>query len=382
MARRKRIAVITGTRAEYGLLRSLLRAVDGHPRLSLRVIATGSHLLRAFGATAKEITRDGFTIAARVRLQDGGDDAAREAEGVGRAVAGLAKAFTRLDPDVVVVLGDRVEAMAGALATVCSRRILAHIHGGDVAPGDIDDSLRHAITKLAHVHFPATRQSARRIERLGEEAERIHPVGSLAMDELRGVAEPSPTWLRRRLRPADGQPYALVVLHPIGDRPPVERQRMRATLAAVEGAGLWPVVVHPNSDPGRSGIVAAIDRYHAAHRISTFRSLPRSDYLRALIGARVLVGNSSSGIIESGPAGTPAVNIGPRQAGRQRCGPSVLDCPYEQSEISRTLTAALEQRRPRRHTGVYGDGRAGERIADALAGLALTKSLRRKQIRY
>ncbi len=388
MSRVRRICVITGTRAEYGMLRSLLRAINAHRRLTSQLVVTGTHLLRAFGATAREITRDGFEIAAKVRLQQGGDDASREAEGVGRAVAGLARAMRRLDPDVVVVLGDRVEAMAGALAATCSRRILAHIHGGDVAPGDIDDGLRHAITKLAHVHFPATRDAARRIARLGEDPERIHVVGSPALDELRALSPPSADWLVQRLRlpravaDASQVRYALVVQHPIGDASRVERQRMETTLEVAEASGLWPVVIYPNSDPGYSGIVAAIEARKRRPGVSVFRSLPRTDYLRALIGARVLVGNSSSGIIESATAGTPAVNIGPRQAGRRRCGPAVLDCSHARSAIRRSIQKARILRPRRGSRGAYGDGRAGERMATLLDELELGDSLRRKRIRY
>lgn len=382
MRRRRRICVVTGTRAEYGLLRSLLCAVQGHPALELQLIATGTHLLRAFGATASRITRDGFRIDARVRCQDGSDDAAREAQGVGRAVAGMARAMQRLDADVVVVLGDRTEILAAAVAAACSRRVLAHIHGGDVAAGDIDDRLRHAVTKLADVHFPATRQSAARIERLGEDRARIHVVGSLALDELPGVPPPDGAWLDARLGVPDRRPYALVVQHPIGDSARLERRRMADTLAAVDAAGLWPVVVYPNSDPGHSGIVAAIEHRAKQRPGSVFRSLPRPDYLRALVGARVLVGNTSSAIIESATAGTAAVNIGPRQAGRQRCGPGVIDCPYGLNPVRRAIAAAGRKRVRRNHAGVYGDGKTGPRIAERLAALPPSESLRRKQIRY
>jgi len=377
-------------------MRTLLRAIEYHANLDLQIIATGIHLLPRFGNTIRHIRDDGFTITAKVCLQDGSDDAVQEAIGVGRAVTKLAEKMQDLDPDVVVVLGDRVEAMAGALAAVVSRRILAHIHGGDVATGDIDDVLRHAITKLAHLHFPATKASARRILRLGEAHDRIHVVGSLALDELRALPDPSPDWLARRLDLPrtrgnnDPVPYALVVQHPIGDTPRREQQRMEHTLRAVAGAGLWSVVIYPNSDPGHSGILSAISARSAARSgqtairggLTVFRSLPREDYLRLLIGARVLVGNSSSGIIESATAGTPAVNIGPRQAGRQRCGSAVVDCDYARAAITRALRQAMAKRPRRGRRSVYGDGTAGDRIAALLATAPLDSMSHRKRIRY
>jgi UDP-hydrolysing UDP-N-acetyl-D-glucosamine 2-epimerase len=176
---RKRVAVITGTRAEYGLLKSPIAAIATHPRLELQLVVTGMHLLRKFGHTIDDIRADGWRIAARVPMQSGRDDST--------GVAGIARFIEQAGTDIVVVLGDRIEAMAGALAAVTTGRVLAHIHGGDVALGDFDESLRHAITKLAHVHLTATRQSMRRVVRMGESPEHVHCVGAPGLDRLREI---------------------------------------------------------------------------------------------------------------------------------------------------------------------------------------------------
>lgn len=385
---RRRIAVVTGTRAEYGLLTSVLRAIRAEPALRLQLVATGMHLLRKFGHTVDDIRRDGWRIAACVPMQAGTDGAIDQAVGLGRGVAGIARFLQRARTDVVVVLGDRIEAMAGALAAVTTGRVLAHIHGGDVAPGDFDDSLRHAITKLAHVHFAATRAAARRIVRLGEAAGRVHLVGAVGLDRLRELLADGPA---RRPAPGRGQdgpagrPFALVVYHAWGRPAAVEERTVAGLLRAVADAGLRRRIVYPNSDRGHAGVLRAIERHRRAHGprdVEVVRSLPRDDFLRALIAAEVLVGNSSSGLIEAPLAGTPAVNVGGRQAGRQAGGPAVLHAAdrYEAIRAALERARALPRRRPRRT--VYGDGRAGVRIARHLATLPLGPDLARKVITY
>jgi len=377
---RRRVCVVTGTRAEYGLLRPVMRAIQAHRKLELQLIATGIHLLRAHGRTVHEIRRDGWRIDATVPMQTGRDSRLDAAVGLGRGIAGIARALDRLGSRIVLVLGDRIEALAGALAGVTAGCFVAHIHGGDVAVGDVDDTLRHAITKLAHIHFAATRQAARRIARLGERPEHVYPVGAPGLDNLRQLAPPDEAWIRKRLRLDPTVGFAVVVQHPIGM--PVEREylAMQQTLRAVAQEGLAGVIVYPCTDPGYSGIVRAIRDRPERGTWRVFRSLANEDFLRALMAARVIVGNSSSGIIESAAAGTPAVNIGPRQQGRQKCGPSVVDCDYGQRNVRTAIRRALGLR-PRRRT-VYGDGRAGERIARILAEKPLPAGLRRKQLAF
>ena len=374
---RRRVAVVTGTRAEYGLLRTVMDAIERHRRLELQVVVTGMHLLKKFGHTIDEIVADGWRIGLRTPMQAGDDRPLDQTFGLARGIVGMSRYFERAGTEVVVVLGDRIEAMAGALAGVTSGRILAHIHGGDVAPGHLDEGLRHAITKLAHIHLAATRQAARRIIRMGERAEHVHFVGAPGLDHLYEFLAQRPA------QPKSAS--ALVLQHPSG-RPPAREQRtMSAILRAVDNAGLEPIVIYPNSDAGHTGIIAAIESAARKRRrvpLRTERSVPREEYLRLLADARVLVGNSSSGIIEAACAGTPVVNVGDRQRGRQRSGPSVVDCGETYAAIRAAITAALK-RHP--HLGgrtCYGDGQAGQRIADIIADTPINDALRRKQITF
>lgn len=387
MSTARRIAVVTGSRAEYGILASVLRAIAAQPRLELQLVVTGIHLLRRFGCTVRQIATDGWRIDARVPMQRGDDDPLDQAQGLARGVTGVAKALQRLNTDAVLVLGDRIEALAGALAATTTGRLVAHVHGGDVAPGDFDDSLRHAITKLAHVHFAATRAAARRIVRLGEQCARVHVVGAPGLDRLRELLAESASrrhsvWHRH---PAGEQLNALVVYHAWGRPAATERRVMDRILRVVAGAGLRRMILFPNTDRGHRGVLTAIDahvRTSAPDDVEVHRSLPRDDYLRALLAADVLIGNSSSGLIEATFAGTPAVNVGGREAGRLAGGRSVIHCDETDAGIRAALRAALRLRvRPGRAT-VYGDGRAAPRIARVLANLPRAPEFRRKIIAY
>ncbi|MCA9244472.1 MAG: UDP-N-acetylglucosamine 2-epimerase (hydrolyzing) [Phycisphaerales bacterium] len=377
--RRHRVAVITGTRAEYGALQSIIEAIDAEPRLDLRIVACGMHLLPRFGSTINDIRRDGWPIAARVRMQRGDDSPGDQAAGLARGVDGIARFLLRDKTDIVVVLGDRIEAMAGALAGATTGALIAHIHGGDVAPGDFDDSLRHAITRLAHIHFAATPIAARRLHHMGEAAERIHVVGAPGLDhliQLRGA------WRSKPELPAevsDLGPYALIVQHAHGRSAAVERRVARMICDEVARAGLARVIIYPNTDRGGSGVIAAIEA-HAKRRprdTRVFKSLPRDAFLRALFGARALVGNSSSGIIEAPAARTPSVNVGDRQKGRDVGGKSVINATESAASVRAALRKAVAMR-PRAASQIYGNGRAGERIARKLATIAITPELLRK----
>jgi UDP-hydrolysing UDP-N-acetyl-D-glucosamine 2-epimerase len=382
---RRRVAVVTGTRAEYGLLKSTLAAIAAHPRLSLRLVVTGMHLLRRFGHTVDDIIRDGWRIAAGVPMQAGSDGVLDQAIGLAKGVRGIARFLAADKTDVVVVLGDRIEALAGALAAVTTGRVLAHIHGGDVAPGDFDDSLRHAITKLAHVHLVATRDAARRVVRMGESRRRVHVVGAPGLDRLRELL--SKRGQKRGQDPflAPFRPSALVVYHASGRPPALEARTATAILEAVASFDLRRLILYPNTDRGHRGVLQAIEqhrRHSPLQEVQVFRSLPRDEYLGALIRAAVLVGNSSSGIIEAPLAGTPSVDVGPRQTGRQLGGPSVLHCGESESAIRRAVQRALRKRPRPGKRSVYGDGRSGPRIARILAELALSSEFARKVIAY
>ena len=337
------IAVVTGTRAEYGVLEPVLDAIEAHGRLDLRLLVTGTHL------TTKSMDDIRYPIASRVAMQKKGEAAGRlaDVQSLGRGVTGFGKALAKLEPDVVLVIGDRVEALAGALAAQVGGMRLGHIHGGDRAEGVADEAMRHAISKLAHLHFAATTQSRRRLIRMGEDGAAVYNTGSPAVDALRDV------------EPADDAPGLIILQHPVGEDDATEQRWMDATLSAT--ARHERMVLAPNHDPGRAGIVKAIK----AHGIQPIEHVPRARFLSLLAGARAIVGNSSAGLIEAAALKTPAVNIGPRQAGRQRprC---VIDSGYGVANTRRALRDALTcDTHKLRHP--YGNGKAGQRIADLLA---------------
>ncbi|MFQ5494668.1 MAG: UDP-N-acetylglucosamine 2-epimerase [Phycisphaerae bacterium] len=388
--------MVTGTRAEYGLLKSTMQAIQQRRDLTLQLVVTGMHLLPRFGRTVDAIAADGWTIDARIPMQSGSDDPLDQATGLGRGVGGLAEFYEKAGTDIVVVLGDRIEATAAALAAVTTGRLLAHIHGGDVAPGDIDDSLRNAITKLAHLHLPATRAAARRIVRMGEAPDRVHVVGAPGLDDLAALLNAAPasrekeTSPRRTvegrgggIKPFTGTGRALIVHHPVGRSPAVERRVMAALLSAVRAGGLARTILYPCSDRGHSGIVDAIE----AHRrqstngsVRVVKSLERDQYLKSLIESDVLVGNSSSGIIEAPFAGTPSVNIGPRQHGRQRNGRAVIDADETRASILAAVRKAAGRRPRPAASDIYGDGNAGMRIAARLADIPRDARFRHKSL--
>ena len=284
----------------------------------------------------------------------------------GRATAGIAGALSRLTSDVVLVVGDRVEAFAAATVGHLSGRIVAHVHGGDRALGQVDDALRHAITKLAHVHFPATPASAERLLKLGEDRWRIHRVGSPGIDGIAKLAVAT-----------DGlRGHALIVLHPTDGDDAAEKRRAEMLLDAVRGAGLAPVIVYPNNDPGHAGIVRCWERV-TGERV--FRDVPRDRFLGLMRDAAVLVGNSSSGIIEAASFGTPVVDVGPRQRGRE-CGANVIHVPWTKIGIRRAIASVVGRRFPTRN--LYGGMDTGKRIAAVLAGMRMEERVRRKLIAY
>lgn len=375
----RRIAVVTGTRAEFGLLRPVMHAIARRPELSLMVIASGSHLVSP-ALTFHDVKRD-FAIADIVPMQIAGRTGRLEdVESLARGIGRFGRSFAKLRPDWVVTLGDRIEAFAAAAAASVGGFALAHIHGGDRAEGVADEAMRHAITKLAHLHLPATPTSRERIVRMGEDPARVHCVGSPAIDELAKIAS-----LRDDAFQELGAPTSVFLFHPTGQPDEIEEAAATAildTLRAQPAERL--LVMEPNLDPGRDGIMRAIRSAGLPSRANIDRStwialLKRMATLQPVRG--VLVGNSSAGLIEAAAIGLPVVDIGPRQRGRERC-PNVAHVDHVTSE---SLVRAMAQSRavPTGYQHPYGDGTTGERIAHLLASVNPRDALMlRKQNAY
>lgn len=313
------IAVVTGTRADYGLLRGLLGAIVADPQLDLRLIVTGTHLSDAFGRTSVEIERDGFSIAASVPIWSGTDTALAAAADVGRALPGYAEALAEIDPDVVVVLGDRLEAFAVAAAATMLSVPVAHIHGGEVTEGAMDDALRHSITKMAYLHFTSTADHRRRVIQLGEDPERVFFHGAPIVDILDTFEAMPRHEVEEQFNIRLSEPTALVTFHPaIMDVAPAEQlvEELLDGLLAVDE--LHIVITGSNSDIGTDAVRERIARFVSEHteRVDYVESFGQRAYLSAMRAASVVAGNSSSTVLEAPVLGVPSVLVGDRQKGR------------------------------------------------------------------
>jgi len=379
-----KVAVVTGTRAEYGILYLVLKAIDARPNLRLSLVVTGMHLSHEFGYTVREIEGDGFKIDARVDMLLSSDTPGAMARSVGLGIIGMAQAWEQLKPDIILLLGDRVEPLAATIAAAYMNIPVAHIHGGDVC-GNIDNPARHAITKFAHIHFPATKKSAERIVRIGEEEWRVHIVGSPGLDMI--LSEPllSAEELTRRFRLDLSKPPVLLVQHSVTTQVEEAANQMRETLEAIVKLGYPTILIYPNSDAGGRRMIEVIKQYEKYPSIKIFKSLPRKEYLSLMKVASIIVGNSSSGIVEAPSFGLPAVNIGIRQEGRER-GKNIIDVGYNKQEIIEAMEKALTDkeflREVKKCENPYGDGKTAPRIAEILSQIEITPQLLQKRIAY
>lgn len=381
----RKICVVTGTRAEYGLLYWLMKDIADDPDLDLQVIATGMHLSPEFGLTHRQIEKDGFALDAKVEMLLSSDTPTGIAKSIGLGVIGFADAFDRLRPDLVVLLGDRFEILAAAQAAMAARLPMAHLHGGEVTEGVIDEAIRHAITKMAHLHFTAAEPYRRRVIQLGEDPARVFNVGAVGLDHLtrmplldRGELAQS---LDFSLEP--GGPIFLCTYHPVTLRQDDAGQAMGQLLAALDRFPQARIVfTKGNADTGGRIINQMVDEYAARYpgRVAAFTSLGQVRYLSVLRLADVVVGNSSSGIIEAPATRTPTVNIGPRQDGRLRAD-SIIDCGESADAIAQALTQAMSPSFRQRIATVecpFGDGRASGRIKQVLKDFPLQAILAKR----
>ncbi|NJL32481.1 MAG: UDP-N-acetylglucosamine 2-epimerase (hydrolyzing) [Phycisphaerales bacterium] len=315
MPAQRHIVIVTGSRADLGLLAPVMLAVKAHPTLKLSVIVTGAHLPTG---TWRDVVQAGLPVTLKIPMQQKGRTGrAADVQALARGIAGLGQAFIKLQPDFVLVLGDRIEALAAGCAAQVGGIRLGHLHGGDRAEGVADESMRHAVSKLAHLHFPASPNSARRLIRMGEDPARVFMVGSPAVDGLRDLVPADDEMLQQLgLNPA--LPFVMICQHPIGGNLSQEKQWMQATLKAC--GRVQALVLMPNLDPGREGIVRAIQSAKAA-QAKVIDHLPRPVFASVLMRAGAIVGNSSAGLIEAAVLGVPCINIGPRQHGRDKPRP-------------------------------------------------------------
>lgn len=376
------IAALTGSRGEWGYIRPVLKCIDRDPALDYRIIATHMHLLSTFGASVREMERDGFHIDERVYMTFDGYNAATMTKSLAVLLLELPTILARMRPDILLLAGDRGEQLMGAVAGLHLGIPVAHIQAGELS-GNVDGVVRHSITKLAHIHFAANEEFADRVRRLGEQDFRIFVTGAPLVDELvEGPITPEEE-LRRRYRLPDAERLVLTIQHPVTEEESAAGDQIGQTLEALMELN-WPTIfIYPNGDAGSESIRARLAAFKRPH-VRMFRNLPRQDYLGLMRMASVVVGNSSSGIMEAPSFGRPTVNIGRRQIGRpQAC--NVINVGYFKDEILTALhratspefaAAARQARNP------YGDGCASERIVSVLKSIEIDARLLVKQLTY
>jgi len=373
---KRTIAVVTTTRADYGLWYWILRAIQQHPDLKLQLIVGGTHLRPEHGLTRRFIEQDGFAIDGEVDFlpAGGGDADADVAVAGGRAVEGFARQLHKLRPDMVLLLGDRFETLAAAYAAATMRLPVGHLHGGETTEGALDEAYRHAITKLSHIHFPATERAASRIVQLGEQVSRVHMVGAPGVETIAKCKHVSLEQLSTSLGIGLEAGFVLVTYHPAtlsAQSPQDQVAQLANGLAGVERQLL---ISRPNADAGATGIASRLEEFcrqrNNAHLVA---SAGQDVYINLMRHAAAMLGNSSSGIIEAPSIPLAAVNVGPRQQGRQRAG-NVIDVACEAGAIGEGLERALSDVFGRSLAGLvnpYGDGCTSQRIVHILAEVEL-----------
>jgi GDP/UDP-N,N'-diacetylbacillosamine 2-epimerase (hydrolysing) len=375
MGEPRRIVYLTGTRADFGLMRSTLQRIAATPGLQLQVAVTGMHLSAELGHTVDEVVASGLALCARIPFDVATRSGASMAHGIAACLDGMTTLLERERPAALLVLGDRGEMLAGAIAALHVGIPCVHVHGGERS-GTVDEPVRHAISKLASLHFVATQQARERLVRMGEEPGRIHVTGAPGLDGLQEMAAMKREDCLAALGLPAGSRFMLALFHPVVQQADQAFAQAQALIAALARAQLPVVWLEPNADAGSREVLRALDGGGLPAGSQRLRHLPRPLYAAALKHCEVLVGNSSSGVIEAASFGTPVLNVGDRQRMREH-GPNVRDVPAEAAAVLR----GLQQQLGRGRTGcdnAWGDGRAGERIAQLLATLPLAPGLLEK----
>jgi len=372
------IGVVTVARSDYGHYLPLLRRINETDGLRLHLIAAGSHLSPEFGSTVELIEADGFEVADRVEMLRASDTPLGIARSIGLGVTGFAESFARVRPDILVLLGDRFEMHAAALAALPFKIPVAHIHGGEITRGAIDDSLRHSMTKLSHVHFVATEEYARRVIQLGEEPWRVLVTGGIGLDNVRSIAPMDRAELEAAVGLSLDEPTLLVTFHPVTLEFEEVEWQTGELLSALGTAGLPVVFTAPNADTGGRSVRTLIEAFvQSTPRSILVENLGTRAFFSMMSVAAAMVGNSSSGIIEAPSFGLPVVNIGARQEGRARAA-NVIDVGNGREEILDGIRRALDpsfRESLRGMANPYDAGGAAELIVERLASIDLDRAL-------
>ena len=373
------IHYVTGSRADFGLMLPCLRKLDADVGIDLGIVVTGQHLTKGYGRTVEDIEQSGLAIVARMPVALSGSDGAQMALAMADELRAMTGFWNEQRPDAVLLLGDRGEMLAGALAAIHLGLPVIHVGGGERS-GTLDESFRHAITKLSHYHLCATHESARRIEAMGEHRATIHVVGAPGLVGIHDASTRSGIIAQSFGSPDLTRPVALVLFHPVVQEAQSAANQMRSVIQAVRETGYLLFVLRPNSDAGGGAINRFLDTIADSPDARVFDHLSRQDYLAAIREADLLVGNSSSGIIESASLGTACLNIGRRQNLRQR-NANTVDCDsFEIADLKEGLAQAAQLHGP--FDNVYGDGKTDDRMVAIIKQLDLVPESLQKANRY
>ena len=379
----RKVMAITGRRTEYGQVRKLLMNISEHPKLELCLVVTGNHLMEKFGSTIDQIRSDGFTVNYVIDACPKNNNGGSMAKALGKCIIGLVDVVSDAQPDIILVLTDLGHVLAGAIVGGHMNIPVAHIQGGDVS-GTIDECIRHATTKFAHIHFPGSKKSAERIAKLGEELERIHLVGAPGLEEILHQEMFSKDEIYKKFKLSHNEPYFLMIQHSnITEADDAERQ-IKETMNAIIEKDIQTVIIYPNADAGSKDIISVINKYKHYPKIKIYKTLERKLFISLLKYCDVLVGNSSCGILEAPSLKKPVVNIGTRQNNRERAG-NVIDVGYSKSEIIGGIDKSMSKEFKEVLKSVvspYGDGNTSQRIVDVLENIKIDKKLIQKRITY
>jgi len=380
---KRKISVITGTRAEYGIIRPILKKIHVSKKLDLCLIVTGMHLSKKFGRTINEIKKDGFKIYSTVEMLPRKDTNFEMSLTLGKGITLFSKIFKNLKPDINLVLGDRDEMLAASLAAYHMNIPNAHIHGGDRTKGGLDEYNRHAITKISNIHFAASKKSYERIIKLGENPKYVFNTGSPSIDDISENRITKKNDLEKKYKLKFRGNEILLLQHPITTQSELSKKQILTTLNAIVKLKLFTIAIAPNSDAGNQEIFKNLKNYSKKYNfITMYTTVPRTDFLGLLKNCGVFVGNSSSGMIEASYLNIPVVNIGIRQEGRER-GRNVTNVEYSTKAIFTAIRKSLKNKDKKiKKENLYGSGSASAKIVRHLEKIKLDKELIKKKIFY
>ncbi len=379
---KRKITVTTGTRAEYGILRPILFEIIKSKKLDLFLIVTGSHLSKKYGLTINEIKKDKIKIYKKFQMISDNDSVFDSTLNLGKGIIQFGKIFNKIKPDINLVLGDRDEMLASSLAAYHMNIPNAHIHGGDKS-GGLDEYTRHAITKISNIHFPATLKSKVRIKKMGENPKNIFQVGSPAIDEIINNKIPNKKELEQKYNLTFNGEEIILIYHPVTTEINESKKQILEIMKVIVKLNLPTIAIAPNSDPGNKQIFSTLLKYSKRYpQISLFENLPRSDYLGMLKNCSMLIGNSSSGMIESNYYHIPVVNIGIRQQNRER-GSNVIDVPnVKYNLILKAIKQGIKKKNFKNFKKIYGSGKSSKNIINCLETINLDSKLIKKELSY